>query len=284
MKSTTIIAGSLVAAMQFFGGDAKILQKPATLPVLGAVTPQGCFSSKGNLTEFNIKGLSSGSCNDKCKEIKALAFALSPDLCLCGDSYPPKNSKTKDDDCNFPCPGYGEEACGALGDAAWTVWNTGRLANVPYFEEEDGPTSTDSGPKPTSTDGNGSSPGADPSASSSSEPEPEKEQGPNVGGIIAGVVVGVVAVAAVCGGLWFFMRRRRNSEIEEEHRRNAAVNAFISGSKPPGSSGSISMTDHRLDPVMNHRRMSNGSIADNEDYSRKILRVSPSIIYYSRIN
>ena len=70
------------------------------------------------------------------------------------------------------------------------------------------------------------------------------------------------------------MRRKRNSEIEEEHRRNAAVNAFISGSKPPGSSGSISMTDSRLDPIMAHRRLSDGSIADNEDYSRKILRVS----------
>jgi cell wall integrity and stress response component len=62
-------------------------------------------------------------------------------------------------------------------------------------------------------------------------------------------------------------------EIEEEHRRNAAVNAFISGSKPPSTAGSISMSDARLDP-MAHRRMSDGSIADNEDYSRKILRVT----------
>lgn len=69
------------------------------------------------------------------------------------------------------------------------------------------------------------------------------------------------------------MRRRRNAEIEEEHRRNAAVNAFINGSKPPSTSGSISMTDSRLDPVMAHRRLSDGSIADNEDYSRRILRV-----------
>ena len=68
------------------------------------------------------------------------------------------------------------------------------------------------------------------------------------------------------------MRRKRNAEIEEEHRRNAAVNAFISGGKPPGSSGGLSMSDSRLDPVMN-RRMSDGSIADNQDYSRRILRV-----------
>lgn len=67
------------------------------------------------------------------------------------------------------------------------------------------------------------------------------------------------------------MRRKRNQEIEEEHRRNAAVNAFIG--KPPRSSGGTSTTDSRMDPVMAHRRMSDGSIADNQDYSRRILRV-----------
>jgi len=87
-------------------------------------------------------------------------------------------------------------------------------------------------------------------------------------------VVGVVVISAVVGGVFFFLRRRRNQEIEEEHRRNAAVNAFINGSKPPGSSGGVSLTDSRLDPVMAQRRMSDGSIADNEDYSRRILRVT----------
>lgn len=101
--------------------------------------------------------------------------------------------------------------------------------------------------------------------------EPQKS-GPNVAGIAAGVVVGVVVVAALIGGGFFWMRRKRNAEIEEEHRRNAAVNAFISGGKPPSSSGGVSMTDSRLDPVLN-RRMSDGSIADNQDYSRRILRV-----------
>lgn len=91
--------------------------------------------------------------------------------------------------------------------------------------------------------------------------------------VAAGVVSGVVAVAALIGGALLYMRRKRNAEMEEEHRRNAAVNAFISGSKPPSSSGSISMTDSRLDPVMAHRRLSDGSIADNQDYSRRILRV-----------
>lgn len=74
-------------------------------------------------------------------------------------------------------------------------------------------------------------------------------------------------------------RRRRPPHLQplhknRPHRRNAAVNSFISGGKPPSSSGGLSMSDARLDPVIAHRRMSDGSIADNEDYSRRILRVT----------
>lgn len=88
------------------------------------------------------------------------------------------------------------------------------------------------------------------------------------------MVVSVVVVAAIIGAVFFVLRRRRNKEIEEEHRRNAAVNSFINGAKPPSSSGGFSITDSRLDPVMAQRRVSNGSIADDQDYSRRILRVS----------
>ena len=101
------------------------------------------------------------------------------------------------------------------------------------------------------------------------EPTPESSGGPNVGAIAGGVVVAVVLVAAAVGGMFFYMRRKRNQEIENEHHRSAAVNSFISGNG--SSAGSI--TDARLDPVMAQRRMSDGSIADNHDYSRKILRV-----------
>lgn len=81
----------------------------------------------------------------------------------------------------------------------------------------------------------------------------------------------MVVLLAIAGGIAFWWRKKVNREIEEEHRRNAAVNAFM---KPPGSSGGYSVdTDARLDPVMAQRRMSSGSIADNEDYSRRILRV-----------
>lgn len=93
-----------------------------------------------------------------------------------------------------------------------------------------------------------------------------KSSGPNVGAIAGGIVVGVVVLASAIGGMFLYFRQKRNKEIEEEHRRNAAVNSFTGKS-------SSSLMDARLDPVMAQRRLSDGSIADNQDYSRKILRV-----------
>jgi cell wall integrity and stress response component len=90
-------------------------------------------------------------------------------------------------------------------------------------------------------------------------------------------VVGLVAIAAIVGGIFLFMKNRRKRAIEEEYRRNAAVSSFMAGGgkHPPNSSGGgSSFTDTRLDPaVMAQRRMSDGSIADNQDYSRRILKV-----------
>lgn len=151
----------------------------------------------------------------------------------------------------------------------WSVYNTGLDVNVENAEAYKNPpktsTSSTSGPVATVT-----KPGATvPTETPSDTPE---KGGTNVGAIAGGVVVGVVVVAAAVIGMFVYMRRKRNREIEEEHRRNAAVNSFISG-KAPSSSGGMSMTDSRLDPVLAHRRMSDGSIADNQDYSRKILRV-----------
>jgi len=74
-----------------------------------------------------------------------------------------------------------------------------------------------------------------------------------------------------------FIRNKKRREVEDEYRRNAAVSNFITGGgKPPTSSGGdSSFTDTRLDPTtMAQRRMSDGSIADNQDYSRRILKVT----------
>lgn len=115
---------------------------------------------------------------------------------------------------------------------------------------------------------------ASPTKTASSEPDSESDSKPNTAGIAAGVVVGVVGLAAIIGGVWFFLRRRRQRQAEEDYRRNAAgVNDFINGGKTSASS----MNDSRIDPSFMDRRQSNGSIADNEDYSRRILKVCHDI-------
>ncbi|KAL4727603.1 Protein SLG1 [Fusarium chlamydosporum] len=276
MKTSSLMTMAMAAA-SFVGVQAG-LQIPAKTPVLNELKSQGCWKSNGNMTQvFSGTETTSGYCYDICLRKKYYVSALQGSACFCGMVYPPEDDVVDDDKCDWPCPAYGKEACGAL-KKYFSVFNTGMiLAPDNYVEEKStssaAPTSTTAAS--SSTAGGDSAASTQTDAAETSEAAPEdKKDGPNVAAIAAGVVVGVVVVAAIGGGAIFFVRRRRNAEIEEEHRRNAAVNAFINGSKPPGSSGSISMTDSRLDPVMAHRRLSDGSIADNQDYSRRILRVT----------
>jgi cell wall integrity and stress response component len=99
--------------------------------------------------------------------------------------------------------------------------------------------------------------------------------GTNKAAVAAGVIVGLIAIAAIAGGAFLYLRNKKRREVEEEYRRNAAISQFSPGGKHPSSSGGGStFSDMRLDPaVMAQRRMSDGSIADNQDYSRRILKV-----------
>ena len=100
-----------------------------------------------------------------------------------------------------------------------------------------------------------------------------KSSKPNVAGIAAGVVVGVVAICAMAGGILFFLRRRKRQALEDEYRQNAGMGSYNNLKPSPSSAGSTS--DSRLEPsVMMQRRQSDVSIADNQDYSRRILKVS----------
>lgn len=108
-----------------------------------------------------------------------------------------------------------------------------------------------------------------------------KASGPNKPAIAAGVVVGVVVLCALVGGLLFWYRQRKRKAIEEEHQRNTSLNHFVSHSedqseKPPST---VSLSDSRLEPsVMFTRRLSDGSIADNQDYSRRILKACNHLV------
>ena len=92
-------------------------------------------------------------------------------------------------------------------------------------------------------------------------------------GIAVGVVVGVLAIAAIVGGLILFMKQRRRKAVEEEYRQNAATAEFLR--QKSGKSETGSTTDNRLDQTatFTHRRQSIGSIADENDFSRRILQV-----------
>lgn len=267
-----LFAGAVVADPPTPGQTEKGLQRKPMRPIPSDATVQGCYSSGTGLklvnktVEFNTMG--------KCgKEIcNVLGYKVGASYqgtqCWCGNLYPPASKLVDDKECNIPCPGYDWDACG--GPNAFTVYNTGvQLYGIDNATETvSSTTSSSATAKPTE-----SSTEPAPVQTTSAPPQSSNSGSSNTAAIAAGVVIGVVALAAAAGGLWFWLRRRRNREIEEEHRRNAAVNAFIHGNKP-GSSGGVSMTDSRMDPVMAQRRMSDGSIADNQDYSRRILRVT----------
>ena len=103
-------------------------------------------------------------------------------------------------------------------------------------------------------------------------PSTDSGSGSNKVAIAVGVVVAVIVVAVAVGALFFWMRHRKNKAIEEERSRLQTMTNTVTGEKP-GSS--YSLGDTRLDQgVMFQRRQSDGSIADNEDYSRRILKVS----------
>jgi cell wall integrity and stress response component len=143
--------------------------------------------------------------------------------------------------------------------------------NVPHYEI---PAESSSSAKKSSSAAPSSTAAASATASPSKTASSDSDSKPNTAGIAAGVVVGVVGLAAIIGGVWFFLRRRRQHQAEEDYRRNAAgVNDFINGGKTSASS----MNDSRIDPSFMDRRQSNGSIADNEDYSRRILKVSRDV-------
>lgn len=92
------------------------------------------------------------------------------------------------------------------------------------------------------------------------------------------MVVGIVVLSAVAGGIIFFLRNRKRRAVEEEYHRNVA--GGYDAKLPTSSAGSVS--DARLEPsVMMQRRQSDGSIADNQDYSRRILKVCMLLYHFT---
>jgi cell wall integrity and stress response component len=189
--------------------------------------------------------------------------------CYCGDELPSLDQEVDLSHCDSKCAGYGLSTCGGIG--FWQVYLTGLTGDVQTA--------------PNSTTSTGSSPTSGGTSSSTApavitkpgetvvvtqSPVAESKSGSsNKVAIAVGVVVGIVGFAGIVGGVLLYLRHKRNREIEEEHRRNAAVSSFVGSAASDKSSN-----DQRLDPsIYSHSRQSIGSIADERDFTRRILQV-----------
>ncbi|KAF2219902.1 hypothetical protein BDZ85DRAFT_275989 [Elsinoe ampelina] len=253
---------------------------------LNALTYVGCFKNKGTLGDgdtyqFQSDGHCQGICVDNGKQ--AVLGLTNGDTCLCGSQTPNNNDKVDDSSCNSPCTGYGQHMCG--GSGFYSVYLTGTEDNVSAVG---GGTTTGSGKTaPSSTVNSAPSvitsiaPGRTVVVTQSANAEASPSADPNAGKtnttpIVAGVVVGVVVALGLALGAFFFLRRRRQQQAEEEYKQHQVAD-FMAGSSSKSTipSRKPSGPDSRFDAeAMAHRRLSDGSIADNEDYSRRILKVT----------
>ncbi|KAL6721127.1 Protein SLG1 [Lecanora helva] len=275
---------------------------------LKTMVSKGCFSSAGGLTDLGPYTYQSpGYCQQQCvNQNKPVMGTTKGSNCWCGDLLPDPGSKVSDTQCSSTCDGYDKDICG--GPNAWSIQLTGIDNNVGSEQSSSSDSNahanldTNSNPNP-----NSNQKAAAPSSKSTPQPTttlkeppsvvtkastivvtaagqstpqqtvitttetPPPSGGPNKAGIAAGVVVGIVALSAIIGGAFLFFRNRKKRALEENYRRNL-VESY--GPKPPHSSAG-STSDSRLEPsVMMQRRQSDGSIADNQDYSRRILKIT----------
>ena len=248
--------------------------------VLKTMTAIGCFSSSDPLVDQgSYMYQSAGYCQCACAKInKPVMATTAGSNCYCGDLLPDSSSTASNASCNSPCDGYGTDSCGGIG--FWSVALTGVESSVGSYQGSQSSTSTTVSPTTAPSESTTHAPSvitqagqtivitASSTPSSSSRPS---TGGSNTAGIAAGVVVGAVLIAAIVGGGLYYLKQRKRKAVEEEYHRNATVKEFVAGKKSETSS----TNDARLDPsvMAHHRRMSNGSIADETDFSRRILQV-----------
>jgi len=200
--------------------------------------------------------------------------------CYCGTSIPNDSDQVSESKCDTPCWGWGNQTCG--GDNVYGVWADG----LSLFT---GTTAINTATSASQTNNAASTTTSSPSViteanhtvvvtatgqttTTGSSGSGGGGGGSNTAGIAAGVVVGVVGLAAIVGASLFFIRRQKRRAVEESYRRNAAINGFVGNNTKPAAAP---MSNSRWDgDFMAERRRSNGSIADDEDFSRRILTVT----------
>lgn len=284
VKMPSVFRSILVASTLAFTTcvSAQSTPLPSATNSPKAIQTLGCYSSLDNsfANQGSYTYQASGYCQILCSNLFKNVMATSQGAnCWCGDHIPAESSSVSNATCDSPCNGYDQQNCG--GNSAFTVYLTGMSSDV----EVDGASSSSA--KPTATSKGSSSSGQSPSVitkagqtivvtASSSASGHSSSGGSSKVGVAVGVVVGVLAIAAIVGGLILLMKHRRRKAVEEEYKRNAANAEFLR--QKSGKSETSSTNDNRLDQAatFTHRRQSIGSIADENDFSRRILQVSDS--------
>jgi len=258
-----------------------LIPTATTTPAMNALTKIGCFSTPTPMVDHGPYTFqSSGNCQPICYDLQQPVMGLvNGTNCWCGALLPPKDSQVSNNSCNTPCAGIDTELCMYIvyfqyktltetpggGDNFWTVYLTGvtrnQIANLDPASASASASSTK-----TSTASAGPS-----TVVVTDSPKSGKS---NTVGIAVGVVVGLIAIAAIGGGIFFWIRHNQRKEAEDEYKRQEGISSFVEGGKKPPYGGSAG-NDSRLDPtLLAARRISDGSIADNADYSRRILQVT----------
>ncbi|KAJ6149222.1 hypothetical protein N7471_000421 [Penicillium samsonianum] len=273
-QGALVVSSVLMAATSAVAEDFKVLPRGSPLGTL-----QGCYSSipgYGKSTTWTYQ--SSGWCLDHCSKDYA-AFALTGGSdCVCGNTLPPSSAKVSNDKCSKSCSGWPDDMCG--GSGYYSVYTTNLQDNVPTYSDSETTTTKSSSDSKTTTQTDGSASTssttvgettetATSQASASSVPEEDiaekSSKSKNTAAIAAGVVVGVVGFASLCGAGFFWWRSKKN----KAGAAGGATGGYGRDSGPP------SMSDSRFDgDYMAQRRQSNGSIDDDHDFSRRILQVT----------
>ncbi|KAF2827404.1 hypothetical protein CC86DRAFT_393540 [Ophiobolus disseminans] len=272
--ATALAAASMLLAAAAQDSPSATVKNPIQTPTVtlraSQLTEIGCFATGTPLEnhgpwDFQSPGNCQLICLQEGKDVMALSDGVN---CWCGDKIPAKSWQVGNNTCDTSCSGTDQNKCGGR-NKLWVIL-TGNTRNKPeYYEPQ---SSSASSAKPTTAAPTSAAAVVTVSATPTTAAKKEDSK-PNTVGIAVGVVVGIVGLFSIIGGVWFFMRRRRQKQAEEDYRRNAAnVDQFVSGGKLHTSNSS--MNDSRIDPSFMDRRQSNGSIADNEDYSRRILKVT----------
>ncbi|KAL3470537.1 hypothetical protein BJX99DRAFT_47956 [Aspergillus californicus] len=243
----------------------------------------GCFSSSKPLKDQgSYEYQSNGYCMNLCYNNGNSVFGLfNKDHCFCGDTLPVKSDLVDDDNCNRGCAAWPTVMCG--GTDAYSVYLTGKESNVPYLStgssssssSNSSSSSTDDSDSSTTQTGGASTTTAEDvavataTASSNDSGDKSEKDGPNTAAIAAGVVIGVVGLAALVGAGFFLWRFKKRHPADQRMREMGTVEQF---GKPVSHD---SMSDSRFDgDFMAQRRQSNGSIDDDRDFSRRILQVT----------